>query len=142
VGFARPLKIIQRENDYRFRVRQYLSRIASPLRVARQIIHFTCIAAIEPISKLGGVLRRFCPRESAKIKSDLTRQSDKLGTRVRRLQQRTGTVTRSTLPKDCFVGIEPNDAAHSAQKPHIFFAQNNSTSGYDNACQSAFQRFE
>ena len=46
------------------------------------------------------------------------------------------------MPQYIFIGIEPNDAAHPAQKPHIFFAQNDSSSGHDDACQSALQSFE
>jgi hypothetical protein len=46
------------------------------------------------------------------------------------------------LPQNFFVGIEPNDAAHPTQKPHIFFTQNNSSTSDDDACQSASQSFE
>ena len=96
VGFACALKIIQRENDHRFRVRQYLSRIAPPLGVARQVVHFTGIAAIEPGSKLRDVLRRFCPRETAKTKSELARQCDNLGTRVSRSALRLHSIFPTT----------------------------------------------
>jgi len=54
------------------------------------------LAAIDPISKLRGVLRRFCPCETAKIKSDLTRQSDNLGTRVSRCALRIHSSVPST----------------------------------------------
>src|SRR5438477_8966504 len=43
-----PLKIIERENNHCFRSRQDPLRIASLFGIAREVIHFTALAAIQP----------------------------------------------------------------------------------------------
>ena len=81
--YSLSLKIIERENYHRFRFRQNLLRIASLFCVAREVIHFPALAAIEPIAKLRSVFRSIRPRKAAKIKSQLPCQRYNLGTDIR-----------------------------------------------------------